>query len=369
MLSLRTLSVASGTCGTGGEVFACAYTPGGDAVLSASWDGSLRLWPTSQNGQPAELKAGARPLSACAVAPNGARWLSGSMDGMLGQWDAAGQQRVSMYLAHTRPISALVYSPDGDTLATASWDGQVILWPSCQERGSRALQGHEDIVAGCCFTPDGRRLLSWGHDRTLRLWDVDRAQVLGVWKGHLDRVTAGAVSHDGRWFASGGRDGLLKLWDLKAGTEAACVSRGAELSACLFLLDGESLVAVDGRGQLSLHTLPALEKCAEGYAGAPVLCAQRAPSGEQLALGCADGLVRFVRIDGLDTTPLTATAARAYRPPTSLFQRLLGRGQPTAYYVCTCPACGRSFELSSPTINLPAPCPGCRRPLRVCAAG
>jgi WD40 repeat protein len=369
MLTLRTRPVDPETAGTGGEVFACAYTPGGDAVLSASWDGALRLWQAGQEGQPAELRAGARPLSACAVTPDGKRWLSGSMDGMLGQWDAAGRHLLSMYLAHTRPVSAIVFSPDGGTLATASWDGQVILWQPGQERGSRPLHGHQDIVAGCCFTPRGHRLLSWGHDHTVRLWDVDRAQPLAVWKGHTDRVTAGAVSPDGRWFASGSRDHLLKLWDVKAGTETASASVGAEVCACLFLLDGESVVAVDTRGRLAVYTLPALEKRDDLYAGAPVFCAQGAPSGTQLALGCADGLVRFVGIDGLDAAALTVTAARAHRPPKSLFHRLLGRRQPTSFYVCTCPACGRSVEFPSPVGDVPAPCPGCSRRLRVCAVG
>jgi hypothetical protein len=182
-------------------------------------------------------------------------------------------------------------------------------------------------------------------------------------------VTAGAVAPDGHWFASGGRDRLLKLWDVKAGTETASVSVGGEVSACLFLLDGESLVAADGRGRLTVHALPSLEKRAELYAGAPILCAQRAPSGAQLALGTNEGLVRFVGIEGLETAPMTVTAARGYRPPTSLFRRLLGHGQPTAFYLCTCPACGRSFELPAEAGERPAPCPGCRRPLRVCALG
>jgi WD40 repeat protein len=365
MLTLRTLPVTRGARGAGGEVFACAYTPEGKAVLSASWDGILRLWQAGQDGQPAELRAGYRPLSACAVAPDGKRWLSGSLDGMLGQWDAASRHFLGLTLVHTRPISAIVFSPDGGMLATASWDGQVLLWPAGPEHGSRQLHGHGDIVSGCCFTPDGRRVLSWGHDRTVRAWDVVRAQQLAVWKGHEDRITAGDIAPDGRWFATGGRDRLVKLWDVKAGTELGSVRAGAEVSACLFLLDGESLVTADTRGHLALYALPALEKLAELHAGASVLCARRAPSGEQLALGCGDGLVRFVGIDGLDCATLTVMAARAFRPPTSLFRRLLGRRSADPVYICTCPACHRSFEL--PAAGDRAPCPGCQRRLRVCA--
>jgi WD40 repeat protein len=194
---------------------------------------------------------------------------------------------------------------------------------------------------------------------------VARAQPLNVWNGHLDRLTAGDISADGRWFASGGRDRLVKLWDVKAGTELGSVSAGAEVSACLFLPDDESLVIADTRGRLTLYALPGLEKCAEAYAGAPVLSARRSPDGAQLALGCGDGLVRFVEVDGLGDATLTVLAARAFRPPTSLFSRLLGRGRPHPVYVCTCPSCHRSIELPADAGD-PAQCPGCHRRLHVC---
>src|SRR5262249_15297079 len=145
------------------------------------------------------------------------------------------------------------------TLATASWDRQVTLWAANQERDSRTLAGHTDIVAGCCFTPDGGTLVSWSHDRTIRLWDAARAKPLAELKGHQDRVTAGGVSPDGQWFASGARDRLVKLWDLKGGSEAGSVQLGAEIRACLFLLDAESLVVVDADGRLTVHRLPELE--------------------------------------------------------------------------------------------------------------
>src|SRR5262249_40474998 len=154
----------------------------------------------------------------------------------------------ALFLAHTRPISALVFSPDGQTLATAAWDGLVILWPESQQRNGRPLHGHTDIVSGCCFTPDGRALVSWGHDRTVRAWDPARARQTASWQAHGDRVTAGTVGPCGRWFVSGGRDRLLKLWDLQAGSEVSAVALAAEVRACLFLLDGESLIAADAGG-------------------------------------------------------------------------------------------------------------------------
>src|SRR5581483_12291532 len=59
-----------------GEVFSCCYTPDGAFVLSAGWDGHLRLWEVSSGAHLTALKVGNKPLSACAVSPDGKRWVA-----------------------------------------------------------------------------------------------------------------------------------------------------------------------------------------------------------------------------------------------------------------------------------------------------
>jgi WD40 repeat protein len=362
---LRLLTGAPKTGGHDGEVLACAFTPDGRFVLSAGWDGHLRLWEAAKGAPVSALAVGPRPLSACAVTPDGQHWLSGSMDGMLGRWDALTHQRVSLFLAHTRPISALVYAADTDLLATASWDGQVVLWQSGQERAGRTLTGHRDIVAGCRFTPDGKTLVSWAYDGTVRVWDAAWARPRGVLTGHADRVTAGAVSPLGRWFASGSRDRVLKVWDLTTAQEVQAVTTRAEIRACFFLLDGESLVVVEGDGQLSLRALPGLEMRSELATRLALHGADLAPGGGQLALAGGDGRVHFVAIDGFDAAPLVVTPTQTSRVTANVFQRLLGQRRLKHAYQCTCPACRESFELAGAAPTQPTPCPHCHRQLRL----
>ncbi len=367
MAILRLLPANATEDRDGSDVFGCAYTPDSAFVLTAAWDGVLRV-RRAPGGEPVnELRLGTKPLSACATSPDGKHWFAAALDGMLGQWDAATGHQEVLFLAHLRPVSALAFSPDGQTLATAAWDGQVTLWPEARQRNHRTLPGHGDIVAGCCFTPDGRSLLSWGHDRSIRRWDPVRAVQTAVWAGHEDRVTAGAVAPDGRWFASGGRDRLVKLWDLQTGRALGSTSLATEVRACLFLLDGEGLLAIDADGRITIHALPGLERLSELVTEVAVQCARLAPNGAQLVLGGAGGAVRFVAIDGFDSAPLAVTATRASRVTKTLLGRLTGRQRETSVYVCTCPACRRSFELPSAERDHPSPCPGCCRRLRVCA--
>jgi WD40 repeat protein len=349
-------------------MFACTFTADGAHVLSAGWDGHLRLWEAGTGAQLAALAIAKKPLSACAVAPDGKAWLAGSLEGMLTYCDPATQQRTLTYLAHTRPVSAIVFDTDGKTLATASWDRSVILWQAGSDRDGRPLSGHDDIVAGCRFTPDGRTLLSWSHDGTVRLWDTGHARLAAQLTGHEDRVTAAAVAPDGVWAASGSRDGGLKLWDLQQQRLAAEGRLAHDVRACCFLLDGESLVTVEANGRLLLCTVPGLQVRAELVTRIPLQCAMLAPNGARIALGCDDGRVRFVAVEGLDGAPLVVTATRTSQRTTTVLGRLLGKTQLRHRYSCTCPSCQQSFELPEAVPGQPRPCPHCRRPLRFSAA-
>jgi WD40 repeat protein len=351
-----------------GEVFACAFTPDGAFALSGGSDGHLRLWDAASGTAATTFSACTKAVSACAVSPGGRYWLSGSLDGQLSLWDAEGHTLARRFLAHTRPISAIVFGDDENTLVTASWDRTLIVWDLQREREGRPLNGHGDIVSGCRFTPDGQRLLSWSHDGTLRLWELKPLKPLATLAGHADRVTAAAVSPDGRYAASASRDGVVKLWDLDRPGELKSLSTATEVRGCFFLLDGASLVTVDVHGRLALHTVPDLQLTAGVATRLAVQCAALDPAGSRIALGCGDGRVYFVSVDGFDEAPLLVTATRTSRRTSTSLQRLLGRSSLCHAYTCTCPVCRHSFELARADPGEPTPCPGCRRRLRLGAA-
>jgi WD40 repeat protein len=334
-------------------------------VISGGWDGYLRLWENPSGIQAAAFQASHKPISACAASPDGKYLQSGCLEGFLTRWDAATHKPTARILAHTRPMSAITYAPDGTLLATASWDQSLMVWNLNRERQGQPLVGHADIVAGCRFTPGGRSLLSWSHDSTLGVWDVSESQRRAQLSGHTDRVTAGAVSPDGNKAASGSRDQTVKLWDLRTYCPMASAALAAEVKACCFLLDGQSLVAVDAHGRLTLHSLPELTVEAELATHLPVECADLAPSGDRIALGCENGQLRLVAVEGLESAPLFVAATRTSRRTATPLQRFFGKHRLIHAYQCTCPVCRQAIELPASESERPLPCPGCRRQLRI----
>lgn len=363
MQALRTRGSTS-EGGHGGEVFSCVYSGDGAFVLSAGWDGCLRLWQPSPAQLVSSLSASLKPLSACTFAPGGTAWVCGSMDGVLSWWDAVSHQRGLNFVAHIRPISAIQFSPDGRYLATASWDRKLLLRRVGEETGGQGLAGHRDIVAGCRWSSDSKQLLSWSHDATLRLWDADSARQIAVLDGHADRVTAACLSSDGQWAVSGSRDGVVKLWDLRRYAETRSVQLKEEVRGCWYLRDGASLLTVHANGWMAVWSLPDLEKQAELTCGIRPLCGDLSPTGTELVLGNEAGHLHFISVEGVKEAPLPVTATPAFKPKSGVITRFLGKRKCQQTYQYTCPACGHVEE----TTSLPheaVPCSSCSRMLRV----
>jgi WD40 repeat protein len=344
-------------------VYGCAFAPDGAFVLSAGWDGHLRLWDASTGAAVTALQAGPKPLSACAVAPDGMHWLSGSMEGLMSVWDAVSHQSRQNFMAHIRPVSCIRFSPDGKRLVTTSWDRQVVLRLVGKEREGKVLSGHHDIVAGCRFTPDGKRLVSWSYDCSLRVWDGETGRCSATLSGHTDRVVAADVSPDGRAVISAGRDGSLIFWDLQERSQVTAVRLG-EPRACFFLPDGRSVATVDSQGWVLLLTAPGLEVQAELGTGVKPLCGDLGPAGSLIALGAEDGRVHLVGVDGLEGAPLVVTAFQTLKAKATGLGRLLGKAKLMPVFQFTCPVCRHAVEVH----DLPRQsfaCAKCGRQLRV----
>jgi WD40 repeat protein len=73
-------------------VTACAISPDGSFIVSASWDRTLKVWE-AQNGQEfATLTGHTAGVWACAISPDGRSIVSASWDRTLQLWDAQNGQ-------------------------------------------------------------------------------------------------------------------------------------------------------------------------------------------------------------------------------------------------------------------------------------
>lgn len=363
MPKLRLLPDTHDSESHGDEVLACTFSPDSKYVLSGGWDGCLRLWEASAGKSLGKIEVATKPVSACAVSPDGTQLVSGTLDGMLARWDAASRRQISIFLAHTRPISAIAFANDSRTMVTASWDRNLILWTG-GGRDSRTLSGHNDIVAGCCFNPNAQSLLSWSHDNTVRLWELSSGRTITTFKDFPDRVTCGAASPDGRYAAFGTRDQGVKLFDLISFKAVRSVKMTGEVKCIMFLLDGQGVVAGDESGTMTLYSVPDLRTAESFETNLALQCGTISPSGGIIAVGCNDGRVHLLAVDGFDAAPLVIHVTQQTRRTASTLQKLFGKSSEVAVLQGNCPVCRAVFEYPGTQVQS-INCPSCRRTLRV----
>jgi WD40 repeat protein/transcriptional regulator with XRE-family HTH domain len=309
----------------------CAISPDGTWIVSASEEGTLRLWDVHSGALRFILERHAAPVTCCAITPGGNRIISASSDGTIKIWNAYTGSELLSFHGHDNAVTRCEVSPDGAWFVSASQDGTLKLWNISSintlppRRGYRVpvirvLQGHEGAVRGCAISPDGTWIASVSDDRTLRTWnahtgsplsvvEVERGEDEGieaiygcaigpdgtwiaftydiglqVWDiyaarerfttyGHVGIVVGCAISPDGRWMLSASTDGTLKGWRTDADVDIFILKGHADtVNRCVISPNGDRIVSASDDCTLKVWQVPPFSE-------------ERLPNEEEYAFG------------------------------------------------------------------------------------
>jgi WD40 repeat protein len=112
-------------------------------------------------------------VTAVVFSPDGRRALSASQDGTLRLWDLRSGNCLRTLTGHTGKVTAAAFAADGRWGFSASADATIGIWDLATGACVRALEGHTKPVRSISLTPDSRWLLSGSADETLCLWELD----------------------------------------------------------------------------------------------------------------------------------------------------------------------------------------------------
>ncbi|MBD3190405.1 MAG: NACHT domain-containing protein [Candidatus Heimdallarchaeota archaeon] len=276
-------------------VNACAFSPDGLQVLSASHDGTLKVWDVSTGKELRTLKGHTDSVNACAFSPDGLQVLSASVDKTLKLWDASIRKELWTLKEHTGSVSDCAFSPDKTHILSASSDKTLKLWNATTGEERYTLKGHTDAANACAFSPDGTHILSASSDSTLKLWDVQTGKERRTLKGHTSWVWGCAFSPDGAQILSASYDGKLKLWDVKTGKELQTLEgHNGPVEDCAFSPDGTHILSASSDKTLKLWD-PQTGKnwlTLKGHTDSVLACAF-SPDGLQILSASHDGTLKL----------------------------------------------------------------------------
>jgi WD40 repeat protein/predicted Ser/Thr protein kinase len=147
--------------------------------------------------------------------PDG-RWvLSASLDGTARVWDAAnGAESLFPPLQHASFVFRASYSPDGWRIVTASADQTARIWDAATGRSILTLTGHKGAVRDARFSPDGTQVITGSDDKTARLWDTATGKQLHPWLMHDGTVIHASFHPDGKHVLTASADGSARIWQI-----------------------------------------------------------------------------------------------------------------------------------------------------------
>lgn len=326
---LRTLT------GHAAEIHEAAFSPDGTRVVTASGDGTARLWLTDDGSLLATLGGhrgavrgatwshdGARlvtwgddgevkrwnaqtgallgGLTHAGVTHAGftagdARLFTTSHDGSAALWDATGDARVATLTPPRPPADGVrgVLSRDG-MLAVTWGDTTAWVWNTATGALLSTLEGHSDGISGAAFSADGGRVATSSFDKSARVWDSRSGRLLATLVGHTASVLSVTWSPAGDRIVTTSLDRTGKLWDATAGALLASLAHRAPTHGAAFSPDGQRLVIVDMEGTARLWDGAdgALLTTFEGHHGT-ITAAVFSPDGARVLTAGEDATARL----------------------------------------------------------------------------
>ncbi len=240
------------------EPASVAIAPDGHSLVVGFADGALRVYALPELrllGE--EWQAHTRNIVVRLVFNREGHWLAvASADNTATVWQIDQQHLAKRYTltGHTVAVHAVAFSPDSTLLATASFDGQIGVFTLGTEK-QRLFKAHDGKVGSVTFDDTGTRLLSSGiEDFTTRLWNLttDPPTLLQEFPKAQDKLLWATLSPDQQWVASVGR-GLVTLYAATtAQVQHRLVGHEQTVFRAIFSPDSSQLATVGGDATVKL---------------------------------------------------------------------------------------------------------------------
>jgi WD40 repeat protein/serine/threonine protein kinase len=232
-----------------GDLFDCRFSADGRWMVTASWDGAIRLFD-AHSLRPVRDSMRHRAGVARAVFSPDSRFLAtASWDHTARVWDPLRGEAATPSLPHGGYVLAVNFSSDGKQLVTGSQDQTVRLWNLRTNSGARLTLRHERTVSFVQYSRDGQRLLTCSHDGRANVSDARTGRLLLALPRQSQGIIHGSFSPDGKLIATACTDGGARVHNATTGEPVGSTMQHSNpLTFLSFSPDGQRIVVASKDG-------------------------------------------------------------------------------------------------------------------------
>ncbi|AUX42426.1 uncharacterized protein SOCE26_038580 [Sorangium cellulosum] len=228
------------------EVVRVGFSPDGQRIVSASEDGTARIWRTDGGGEPVVLAGHGGPVHTAAFSPDGARIVTASEDGTARVWRADGKGEPILLEQPGREVDSAEFSPDGAHVLVGTGEAAVV-WRADGNGAPVVLETRHAQIKTPAFSPDGTRVATGSADRTVKVWHTGPGEPVRLCDRYQGSAMSAALSPDGTRALTWGVT-RVEVWSIDA-TRRPVVLQVRNLGSAAFSPDGTRiLTASDGEG-------------------------------------------------------------------------------------------------------------------------
>jgi WD40 repeat protein len=276
-------------------VTSLAMVPGGKALLSGSWDGTVRVWDVETGKATAVLEGHESKIYSVAVSQDGKRAASAGGNGEIFLWNLETNEQLARLEGHDEEaeVHGVAFLPDGQHVVTAASDGEIRVWEIAMAKTVTTIKGPTEGILAFALSPDGKRaVVSGSRDFSCRMYDLEAKKEIRQFRGHTGPVQAIAFSTDGARLLTGSADHTLRLWDAAQGRELRKIDAHAGYVRGICFLTPETAASVGYDHVNRLWDL-AMGRLLTSYEvhNRAVLAVAVAPDGKSIFSGGADEYV------------------------------------------------------------------------------
>jgi WD40 repeat protein len=288
--------------GNAGPVISAQFNDQGDQIVTASEDGTVRVWYAQPRELRTEFTIPPGSTNPGTVAGDGyisGRILVGTAAGLT-ILSPHGQQQASI---NDPSYSFAAWSMDGSKIILSNYDGMLALWRASGQgyvEAGKPWPLHVSQLVNANINSAGSLITDMSGNFTIQIRNTDDGHVLRTLSADKP-LGPETISPDGRQVVAGDYIGQIEEWNGSATTPKVLGRPGPPVIDIEYNQSGSQFVTVSASGQLTIWNARNGKSAISIYACPAPNAASFSNDGGKVVVACGDGTFRVFGTDSGQT--------------------------------------------------------------------